>query len=276
MAPQLTIQSIWKLIRTSKLKLFIYEWLLILLEPLIFVLMSFQVQYLVILTYCPNKYQTLSGLILVIVSESENTVEKGRYRWIIRLRWASLLCISSHRLWLGVVLHLLYPFNAKRSPIKYWLHWISLDPLVFGFLFLQWIITEGNPTKGPGFRIGSIIYWYLPRHYWPVRWNTTIYSLIIDLIFDCSTSTISICNSHQATYPPGSYIISLGDSCNLWLNWIRNHVWRKGRIWKRVERYSFHSQGWGSLQGNCDWFYYIMIRKQPWGGMNCQRLIFVK
>ena len=228
MAPQLTIQSIWKLIRTSKLKLFIYEWLLILLEPLIFVLVSFQVQYLVILTHCPNKYQTLSGLILVIVSESKNTVEQGRYRWNGRLRWSSLLCICNHCLWLGVVLHLWYPFNENWSPIKYGLHWISLDPLVFGFLFLQWIITDRNPTKGPGIRIGSIIYWYLPRHYWPIRWNTTIYSLIIDLIFEHSTFTISICNRQHAEYPPGSSISSFRDSGNIWIKWIRNHVWKKG------------------------------------------------
>ena len=224
--------------------------------------MSFQVQYLVLLTYSPNKYQTLSVLILVLVSESKNKVEQGRYRWIGILRWASLLCISNHCLWLGVVLHLWHPFNADGSPIKYGLHWISLDPLVFGFLFLQWIITDRNPTNGPGLIIGSIIYWYLPRHYWPVRWKTTIYRLIIDLIFDHSTSTISICNRQQAEYPPGSSSSSLRDSCNIWHKWIRNHIWKKGWSWKRGGRYSHHSQGWSTIQGNCDRLSNSMVSKQ--------------
>ena len=238
--------------------------------------MPFQVQYMVLLPYWTNKEQNLSGFILIIVSESRNTVEKVRDRWLGRLRWASLICIYNHCLWMGVVLQLWYPFNANRFYRKPGWQRISLDSLVCGFLFLQWIMTDRNPTKGPGLITVSIISWHLPRHSWPIKWNIKIYSLFIGWIFGHSNSTIYICSRHQDIYPPGSYSSILWDTCNLWLKWIRNHVWRKGRIWKRVERYSFHSQGWGSLQGNCDWFYYIMIRKQPWGGMNCQRLIFVK
>ena len=67
-----------------------------LLETLRLILMSFQVQYMVLLTYWSNKEQTLSGLILILVSESRNTVEQVRNRWLGRLKRASLLGISNH------------------------------------------------------------------------------------------------------------------------------------------------------------------------------------
>ena len=183
--------------------------------------------------------------------------------WLVRLIWDSLLCISNHWLWLGVVLQLWYPFNENWFSIKPGWHFISLDPLVCGFLFIQWIITVINPTKGPGLIIVSIMPWHLPRSSWPFRWNTKIYSLFIDWIFDHSTSTIYICNMHQATYPPGSYSSILKDSCNLWLDLIINHIWQKGWIWKWAEGSLFTPKVVGELQGIYDWFYYIMINKQP-------------
>ena len=224
--------------------------------------MSFQVQYLVLLTYFPKKYQTLSGLILILVSESRKTVEQGRNRCIGILRWASLLCISNHWFWLLVVLQLWYPFNANWSSRKSGWHWISLDPLVCGFLFLQLIITDRNPTKGPGPIIESIIYCHLPRHSWPVILNTTIYSLFIDWIFDHITSAISIYNRHWATYPPGRSIRGFRESYNLWLKLIGNHVRKMGWSLNKGWRYSRQSQGWGELHGNCDWLYDSMISKQ--------------
>ena len=137
MAPKLTIQNIWKSISMLKLKLklFIHEWLMRLLETLRLILMSFQVQYMVLLTYWSNKEQTLSGLILILVSESRNTVEKVRNRWLGRLKRASLLGISNHCLWLGFVLQSWYPFNAKWLSRKSRLQSISLYTIVYGFLF---------------------------------------------------------------------------------------------------------------------------------------------
>ena len=89
-----------------------------------------------------------------------------------------------------------------------------------------------------------------PGKYWRKEDTGEVYpeseldQLFIDLlqdIIDLSDETqqsiasnISICNRQQADYPPGSSISSLRDSWNIWLKWIRNHVWQKGWSWKWV------------------------------------------
>ena len=163
---------------------------------------------------------------------------------------------------MGVLLQSWYLFNANLFSRKYGWHWISLYQIVCDLLFLQWIMTDRNPTKGPRLIIVSIMPWHLPRYYWPFRWNTKIYSLFIDWIFDHSTSKISICNRRQAMYPPGSDSSSIGDSWKLWPDLIINHFWWKGWIWNMAKGILFTPKVGGHYMETMTRFSGGMISKQ--------------